>query len=232
MAQDDPSVRAAEQARALFERGLTLANDGRDAEAAETFERSYGLVPRASTALNWAIVLQRLGKGRSALRALDAFDAQREGASERDVADAAALRARVARLLATLTLRVAPEAARVEIDGREEAAEGVERILALDPGPHVIRVEADGHVPRRLELTVAAGEELSERVELEAIAPEQVATAHAELSPRELRVRRVRRGVAVAAAVAAIAIVAIVVFATRPDGAKGGSTGVVLRPFD
>lgn len=233
-AQDD-----ATQARALFERGLALAEVGRDAEAATTFEASFALVPRPSTALNWAIVLDRTGRGRDALRALDAFEAARAEASAEDVADAEALRSRLRGLLATLTLRLDADAS-VEVDGRLEPGTGEVRRLALDPGPHIVRVEAPGRVPRRLSITVSAGEERSERVVLQDVAPGSVAPeavppsdSPTESMAAERDRRPLRRGLAVAGVVAAIAIVVGVVFAsTRPEGASGGDTGVVLRPFD
>lgn len=225
----------ATQARALFERGLALAEEGRDVEAAEAFEASYARVPRPSTALNWAIVLQRTGRGRDALRALDAFDAEHASASPSDVADAAALRARLRALLATLTLRLDPADAHVEVDGRREPGAGTERLIALDPGPHVVRIEAAGRVPRRLSITVAAGESVSTEVSLVALTPETVAAAAPSREPLdEDRARRpLRRGLAVAGALTVIAVVVGVLVATRgTDAPNGGDTGVVLRPFD
>jgi hypothetical protein len=222
----------ATRARALFERGLALAGEGRDAEAAEAFEASYAGVPRASTALNWAIVLHRLGRGRDALRALDAFEAERAHATETDVADAEALRQRLRALLATLTLRVEPADARVEIDGRPEPGVGAERLVPLDPGPHVVRVEAPGHLPRRATWTVAAGEALAQSITLHPVAPESVAATERPVESLDPR-RPLRRGLAIAGVLVVVAAIVGVVFAaTRPASPNGGDTDVVLRPFE
>ncbi|MCB9599879.1 MAG: PEGA domain-containing protein [Sandaracinus sp.] len=222
----------ATRARALFERGLALAQEGRDAEAAEAFEASYAGVPRASTALNWAIVLHRLGRGRDALRALDAFEAERAHATETDVADAEALRQRLRALLATLTLRVEPADARVEIDGRPEPGVGAERLVPLDPGPHVVRVEAPGHLPRRATWTVAAGEALAQSITLHPVAPESVAATERPVESLDPR-RPLRRGLAIAGVLVVVAAIVGVVFAaTRPASPNGGDTDVVLRPFE
>lgn len=234
VASGEPQATAeATHARALFERGLQLTAEGRHAEAAESFERSYGHYPRASTALNWAIVLHRLGRSREALRALDGVDANRDDAAEDDLRDAEALRERLRGLLATLRLRVEPEDARVEIDGRIDRATGAERLVVLDPGRRVLRVEADGFIPQRLELRVAAGEELSRQLTLDPIEAARVAaSAPTELRLDEAPPRRLRRAIGVSVVVVAVAVLVGVLVANRPAAANGGTTGDVLRPFE
>jgi hypothetical protein len=62
-----PSVTAAqahsERARELFEQGVTAMDSGNPALAAEYFNESYQLFPRASTACNMALSLERTGRG-------------------------------------------------------------------------------------------------------------------------------------------------------------------------
>lgn len=193
-------------ARSLFERGLSLAEEERFEEAAEVFERSFEVVPRASTALNWAIVLRRLERPREALRALDEF---REHATEADRRDAENLRAQLRTQLVALTLSVRPARARIEVDGREEPGEGSERFLVLDPGSHLIRAFADGYLPGTLELALRAGQELREHL-------------HLELAPRESSRRRLRRGLGFGAAAVVVLTVTIVAIAlARRDSGDG-----------
>ena len=63
--------RPADTARALFEQGLEVANQGRWVEAREYFEQSVSLVPRSSALVNLATALIRVGEGKRALVALD-----------------------------------------------------------------------------------------------------------------------------------------------------------------
>ena len=73
--QDAPSTFDAQdpaiEARALFEKGLVEAEQGKPAEALTLFRESLAITPRASTALNMAIVLVRMDRLREALIALD-----------------------------------------------------------------------------------------------------------------------------------------------------------------
>lgn len=53
---------AREQARALFEQGVAEMNAGNPAGASQYFQRSYQLYPRASSACNMALSLERTGR--------------------------------------------------------------------------------------------------------------------------------------------------------------------------
>jgi len=222
MADDEPAPEVT-QARALFDEGLALSGEGRLTEAAALFERSYALVPRASTSLNWAIVLERLGRPREALRSLDAFETQRASASDADRADADAMRERLGALLATLTLHVAPPEARVEVDGRPEPGEGPTRILALDPGEHVLRIAVEGHAAERRELLVSAGEELAEHVTLSEV--ELVVDPPTE--PRT----GLYVGIAIAGAAVLGIVVTILAIALGGSSVQTGTSGECLDPF-
>lgn len=157
------------EARVLFEQGVSLAADERHAEALELFRASFELLPRASTAINVAIELHRLGRGREAIATLHGLDALEP--TETDQRDAELLRERIMPQLATLVLHVEPRDADVRVDGARVPGEGSPRTLLLDPGRHHLSVEAPAHAPMRRELRMMAGTSGHERVQLEALAP-------------------------------------------------------------
>jgi hypothetical protein len=65
---------ASDEARILFEAGVTASRAGRWREASEYFQRSLSLAEKPSTWFNLAVAEVKLGNGRAALRSLDAFE--------------------------------------------------------------------------------------------------------------------------------------------------------------
>jgi hypothetical protein len=219
------------EARALFEQGLAAAEAGAHADALTHFERSFTLVPRASTAFNVAVQQARLGRPRAALFALDALEGLDPSPDDRREADA--LRSRLRASLATLVLRVAPASAELLVDGEPVVGEGSERTLALDPGAHRIELRAPGFVPHRRTLRVLAGASAEERVELAPVAPSRttietgaietgaIETSEVPAAALEARARRTRHrraAIVTSVLVAVGAAVAITLWALRPEG--------------
>lgn len=188
------------RARALFERGLAAAEAGAHADALIHFERSFELVPRASTAFNVAVQHARLGRPTAALRALDSL--HELSPSEADVRDAEALRGRLRASLATLVVRVAPPSATVVVDGAVVPGVGSERTLVLDPGARRVEVRADDHEASRRSITLLAGATAEERFDL---VPRVSLEAHVPAPVVEPRSRRARR---VAIALTLVGVVA------------------------
>jgi len=201
------------QARALFERGLAAAEAGAHADALIHFERSFELVPRASTAFNVAVQHARLGRPTAALRALDSL--HELSPSEADGRDADALRVRLRASLATLVLRVAPPSATVSVDGAVVPGVGAERTLVLDPGARRIEVRADDHEASRRSITLLAGATAEERFDL---VPRVSLDARALAPDAEPRSRRARRvAIALSVVVVVAGAVALGAWLGRPD---------------
>jgi len=141
------------EARTLFERGRAHSSAERWVEALDAFQRSRALVERPGTVFNIAAVLVRLGRAREAIEALDRFlaisDARGDAAMRRGVD---AVRATAAASLRHVVLRIAPDGARVEIDGQPTDATGSMRSLTLDPGSHAVAISLDGHDTARFTL--------------------------------------------------------------------------------
>jgi tetratricopeptide (TPR) repeat protein len=156
---ESPSAKARdEQARTLFFAGLEHSKNEQWDEAAASFRESLALVERPSTLQNLVAALQRLGHYGEAIAAIDRFLTISEGKENaRTRAELSALRPTLAAQQGSLTLRVDPNDAQVQLNGRLLPVSG-EYKLELDPGLYVIEAQAPGRVPDTRELRVEKGE--------------------------------------------------------------------------
>ncbi len=166
-AQVPPDDPAAAEARAHFDRGRELAESRRFSEAVQAFERSLALVDRPSTVLNLAICLFALERYVEAIEALERYEVGADPAVEGDgIADARRMLGHARANVARLVVEVAPAEAAVLLDGAPIEG-GAARERAVNPGPHVVRVEAPHHAPALLEVEIAPGETIRRAVTLE-----------------------------------------------------------------
>lgn len=140
-----------EQARALFTRGLEHARDQSWVEALEAFRASAAIHDRASTRLNIASILLRLGRH---LEARDELHALRDGGAlaTHEQSEVDALLERALDGLRSIAVRVHPPEASLTVDGRPVEARGAERRFEVDPGAHRLEARADGYVSEVQEL--------------------------------------------------------------------------------
>jgi hypothetical protein len=166
-AAQTPEVADAAQARArdLFQEGVALTRTERWAEALARFRESAAIVERPSTLLNIATALQRLGRARECIAAVDRYFLIAPETDAAPRAQAAALRAAMQQSLGHVSLAVLPEDAEVLVDGEPVDARYV-RSLTLDPGSHAFLVQREGHLPARFTLELAPGASASRAVSL------------------------------------------------------------------
>lgn len=164
-AAEEPLDPEAEEARILFEHGRSLAEDHRYAEAAEAFQQSLEHRARPSTRFNLALCLFALGRHVETLDALEQYVAEAPPEEAEGVIEARRLMALAQGRLSTLAVEVVPAEARVIVDG--DPVDDPSGALRLDPGVHVLRVEATDHAPRVLRLELEPGERRRELVRLE-----------------------------------------------------------------
>ena len=156
------------EARALFEEGVRLSRSERWLEALDAFRRSRERVERPRTLFNMAIALDRLGRLRESIAAIDRYlEISDATTDEADRREAARMRLACERRLVTLALRVTPEDASVEIDGDDVLGTGPERRFTWDPGDHVLVVRADGHTAFRESLSLPPGSLVDRTVSLD-----------------------------------------------------------------
>jgi hypothetical protein len=172
-ASTEPAPDVAERAHALFDQGVALTQEERWTEALDAFRASRALVERPSTLFNIATTLQRLGRNRDAIDAVDAFvaaaDPVRDGAQ---IDQARALRVALRESLAEVTVHLRPGTAEVFVDARPAPAREGEtdaRTVELDPGEHVIEARSPGFTSTSLSVTLAPGERSDRELALERI---------------------------------------------------------------
>lgn len=154
------------EARALFERGRQLADDRRFSEAVESFTRSLWLVDRPSTAFNLGTCLYALERYVEAIAVLDRYEPEPDDPdAEAGRADAERMLAHARASVARIFVDVVPPDADVHVDGAPLDGGGT-RSRTVNPGPHVIRVEAPHHAPRLLEVDAAPGARVRRAVSL------------------------------------------------------------------
>ncbi len=162
-----PEDPAAAEARALFDRGRALAEERRFSEAVESFERSLELVERPSTVFNLALCHYALERYVEAVAALERFERVADPDADAESGpDARRTLAHARAAIARLVVEVEPADAAVTLDGAPIEG-GATRERALNPGPHVLRVEAPHHATALLELDAARGEALRRAIALE-----------------------------------------------------------------
>ncbi|MCB9595318.1 MAG: hypothetical protein H6719_21545 [Sandaracinaceae bacterium] len=164
----DASASETAAARRLFEEGVAALEEGRFEDARERFERSYGLVPRASTLLNLATAQAELGQIVEAIETYRRFIAEASGRDARHRRDAEAmideLQPRVASVDLTIPDREPGDV--VRLDGRDLPTAALDVALPMSPGSHRLVVRRDGVEIGAVELVLVDGERRSVEVAL------------------------------------------------------------------
>lgn len=135
------------QARALFDQGLALSDEGKWSEALEVFKKSDEIQHSANVRYNMAVTYRALGRYVEAKRLTNDLltsgvdDKPLKPALEKEVRK---LRDEVAPKVVVALIKRSPADATVEIDGTLHIIGGDGRI-ELDPGKHVFVLKKDGY---------------------------------------------------------------------------------------
>ncbi len=153
-AQQSPDRSA--EARALFERGVQLIDEGRFGEAITTLEASERLRPSPAVSYNLGLALRGVGRPQAAIVAFERYLAQpSRSATPAELAQVRAIVAELRAALVLLDLRVTPADAMVRIDGA--APRVVQATITLDPGAHTIEVAAPTYLSASRAIELSAG---------------------------------------------------------------------------
>jgi hypothetical protein len=143
--QPDPKTR---RAKALFEEGIALSDEGKWAEALGRFRQSDELVASPSVRYNIAVSLRALGRYVQARAVLQQIieKAATAGTPLKPalLADVDKLLEQVKGKIVEIRVRVRPKGARLQLDG-VTAEVDEDGHLELDPGQHVFTVSAKGY---------------------------------------------------------------------------------------
>jgi hypothetical protein len=147
------------EAQAYFKRGLDLANEGRDWDAAlSEFLRSRQLFPTRSATRNAAIALRKLERFAEALDMYDALLTQfSESISAQELAQARSERAALLEHVGELGIDPAEAGSNVVIDGQQRAVTPLAAPIRLDMGVHTVRLSKDGFQTIERQVSVAEG---------------------------------------------------------------------------
>ncbi len=156
-------------ARAHYERGVALFDEGQFTAALAEFEAAYEASHRAPILFNIGQLEARLG------RSVEAVDTLRRYLAEGGDAVSAERRALVEAEIATQSARIASVTASVTVPGATVSIDDVEvgtaplpSALRVSAGEHVIAARADGFETARFRFRIAGGE--SQTVALELVA--------------------------------------------------------------
>ncbi|MCB9617567.1 MAG: tetratricopeptide repeat protein [Sandaracinus sp.] len=170
--RNEPSEAAVGEARSSFVRGTELAAEGRWADALEAFERAYSLSGVLAALFNVATTLRSLGRY---VDARDAFDQVLRANPDDDLRDEATrLRAEVAARVALVIVGGVPRDPRLTfwIDGTRAPLDDTRPVTRdVDPGPHTLRLELEGHTPWLWEGHADDGARLTLEAELVVLPP-------------------------------------------------------------
>lgn len=147
------------EARRHFKAGTKLYRDGNYAGALAEFEEAYRLKPGAGSLQNVALSQKGLFRYAEAAATLEQL-LSRHGAELTD-GERQALESAVTELkglVASISLRVAPDTARVMLDGRQLAPSDWAAPLVLNVGEHTLTADAPGFAPERRVLRIAGGQ--------------------------------------------------------------------------
>jgi hypothetical protein len=150
----------AASAERLFADGRAAMRRKEHSIACAKFADSQRLDPAVGTLLNLAECEEKLGKLGTAWRHLKEVLSTLPASDDR-VPDAKRLEAALAPRVPRLTLRPKtplPPGARVALDGTELPASELGEATPVDPGDHVVVVEAPGRVRKAFTVTVREGE--------------------------------------------------------------------------
>jgi hypothetical protein len=158
-ATPEPPDTATLDARRHFKAGTKLYRDGNYGGALAEFEEAYRLKPGSGSLQNVALSqkgLFRYSEAAATLEQLLARHAAELSEGERKAVDDAL--SELKGLVATIKLRIVPEAARVLLDGKTLAPTEWAVPLILNVGEHALSVDAPGYNSERRTLRVAGGQ--------------------------------------------------------------------------
>jgi hypothetical protein len=188
-ASASPSSADAARAQVLVRQATTLQQRGDSRGALDALTRAFALAPTPQTAMALATLQSSLGQLVEARDVLSAV--VYETAPQGEAPAAAAARTEAAKLFASLDARIprvqvtitgGTPPARLTLDATA-LPDGAERLpLPVDPGHHTLLAEAEGAIPRVVELDVTEGAERTLAIRLSPARP--LGASAPALSPR------------------------------------------------
>lgn len=160
------------QARAAFERGVGLFDDGSFQEALTSFQEAYRLRPHPSVRVNMANCYEELGRPMEAIQHFERFLLEAESARPAQIREVRATVARLRGSVGEVFIRVTPEGATVTIDGGDSRRTPILDAIGMTAGTHHIEVSMGGFATQAVDVVVEGGGRSEVAVTLEEAASE------------------------------------------------------------
>lgn len=162
----DDEQTSKQRAQELLTEGNALLASGDNQQALAKFEQAHALFPSPALLLNIGTTLRALGRNAEAANTYARYIGTRQDSTKLEEVTRAL--AAVDRLVGVLTV-VSRGANLVTVDGRPVARE-LGGVIRVEPGDHAVAATKPGFSPRRREISIAAGERQTVRLELEPVA--------------------------------------------------------------
>lgn len=156
----------AQTPEALIDEGVTLREEGRDAEALERFQRAYELTSSGHALAQIALAEQALGRWTDAYDHLTAALASGDPWVEARRSPLEQSLARIDEHVGRLELVEGVEGAEVRVNGEVVGTLPLSGPVTVPVGTVVLEVRAAGHVPMQRTLQIRAGARARERIVL------------------------------------------------------------------
>jgi tetratricopeptide (TPR) repeat protein len=163
---------AQDEARAQFDAGVALFDEGQFAQASVAFERAYELRPSFKILYNLAQAENELGRFAAALFAFERYLA--EGGDQIDAARREEVSAEIARLgtlVGTIAVEAGTEGLTVFVDGRKIGATPLGAPLPTELGEHEVRLARGAQEVYREIVKLAGGQHAVVKVETAPVSP-------------------------------------------------------------
>jgi hypothetical protein len=147
------------EARASFERGLKLFDEGKFAEARDAFQHAYDLAPSYRLLYNIGLSAKELGDYAGAIRMLEGYltEGTWEITAEKG-SEIAALIGELIHKVGTNKVTTNVPGAQLFVDGVFAGQTPLEEPLVMNPGKHTIEARAKGYESASRSVTAAPGE--------------------------------------------------------------------------
>ncbi len=149
---------APDEARAHFERGLTLANLNDYGGALAEFERSYEMSRRPSVLYNMGSMYQALHRYGDAVRTIERFLHEATTITPQRRAEVERGLARLRSLIGYVVFDGAAPGTTLTVDGEPATLTSISVPFAIGPGRHEIEARAPGRETARVRVVLASGE--------------------------------------------------------------------------
>jgi hypothetical protein len=156
VAQTAPSQSAKSEARARFDRGLSLFEDGDNAGALAEFKRAYELIPNPVVLFNIGLTYAAMNRPAEAADALQTLMKDPGALSPDHLAKAKQTLAEQTARVAEIDVKSSVPAS-IEVDNIAAAKTPLTAPLRVAGGSHLVGAVAPGYSPQRKEVTVEGG---------------------------------------------------------------------------